>query len=208
MALLKIYDVNVISDPICNKRVDNLVDSDFDYYDKDGFELNKAEQKFYTAKGHKLDTECLNHVCFQQTWMTIDKNPTLFLDHCMVLQRCCYTGDAAEQIKSLKDTFPKSRMLLHTRQKWGYDFALDSIDADGNFFEVLHIEYDYLNVDHFHDRLIAIESRIKRIDWHDAANRVNKHREHWIHLKGFAQNDWKSKFLLGWEKSEVIEKLL
>lgn len=70
MALLKIYDVNVISDPICNKRVDNLVDSDFDYYDKDGFELNKAEQKFYTAKGHKLDTECLNHVCFQQTWIT------------------------------------------------------------------------------------------------------------------------------------------
>jgi hypothetical protein len=31
-------------------------------------------------------------------------------------------------------------------------------------------------------------------------------RDIWLPLKGFAQNDWKAKYLLGWDKSEYTEK--
>ena len=43
------FDVTLTSNPQCLNTVDKLELADFSYYDKDGFELNLAEQKFYSA---------------------------------------------------------------------------------------------------------------------------------------------------------------
>jgi hypothetical protein len=95
---------------------------------------------------------------------------------------------------------------MRTRAKWGFDFALDAVTPCGTVFEVLHVEFDSNDYDHFKNRMFMIEYAIRHTDWQDAADRVWAQRDQWQQLKGFAQNDWKAKYLLGWSKGEYTEK--
>jgi hypothetical protein len=200
------HNVTLLSNPCCEHPVDDLSTSDFQYYDKDGFELNLAEQKFYRAMDFPINYPLLNHTCWQQPWFELEHNDNdLILDHSMFLCRCSYERDAAEQLKKLKDSVPLADYLLRTKRKWGYDFALDAV-RDGTTFEVIHVEYDHLDFDHFRNRMINFEWTVRHTDWQDCANRVWSQRDRWQHLKGFDQNHWKAEYLLGWNKSEYTEK--
>ena len=203
------YNTNLISNPQCNRAVTNLIKEDFQYYDKDGFELNQAEQKFYAAMGHPIDYPCLNHRCYQQPWFRLESEDLgLILDHSLILHRCDYIGEAAEQLKELRAHIPTAGYLLNTRPKWGFDFALDAVLEDGTVFEVLHVEFDSNDYGYFKTRMIMMEYQIRHIDWQDAARRVWAERPQWQYLKGFYQNDWKAEFLLGWNKCEYTEKAI
>ena len=203
--MLAVHDYTIIKDPVCIKPNYNILDAeDFRYYDKDGFELNRAEIGFYKASGYKLNNS-LNHYCFQQNWMAID-HAKLYLDHCLILHRCRYRQEAYEQLYNLRRRIPAASHIMNTRAKWGFDFALDAVDQDSNLYEVLHIECDYTSHDEFLQELDRTQKRVSEIDWLDAAQRVLSAREQWTNLKGFEQNDWKAKFLLGWNKSEYTEK--
>ena len=191
---------NLISNLHCDRLCLDLHKSDFLYYDKDGFELNLAEQKFYKLMGHKL-TQCLNHNTFTQTWYT-SQDPGLIVDHSLILYRCAYSGHARQQLEHLKPCVPQASLLLKTVPKWGFDFALDSMDENGDVFEVVHIEFDSKNFSHFEEELNNIQERIDNIDWLDAANMINQCRDKWESLPGFEQNNFKSRFLLAWSKSE------
>lgn len=205
--MFKRQPVALISDPICSRPVLELNSKDFLYYDKDGFELNQAEQKFYAAMHHPISHGILNHQCWQEPWYVLDEAvEDLFLDHCMILHRCSYQADAREQLLRLKSTIPQVDFLLNTKTKWGYDFALDGVAPDNTTFEVLHVEYDNNDYQHFTNHILTFEFTIKHIDWNDAAVRVWQRREHWIGLKGFDQNHWKADYLLGWTRSEFLEK--
>lgn len=190
--------------PVCSKSADGIVASDFLFYDKDGFELNIAEQKFYRASGFPLN-DVLNHLSWQEQWFTIESN-TLMLDHCIILHRCSYDGDARDQLMELAKDEPRARLLVQTRAKWGYDLALDAVAPSGEVFEVLHVEQDSTDYNDFMNRKERFEDEIFHIDWGDVAARVWERREQWRHLQGFEQNNWKSKFILGWSKAESIEK--
>jgi len=201
------YNTNLISNPQCSKTVNDLIKDDFQYYDKDGFELNQAEQKFYAAMNYPIDFFCLNHRCYQEPWFLLERDDLrLILDHSLILHRCEYVGAAAEQLKEIKRSIPTAGYLLNTRPKWGFDFALDAVTEDGEVFEVLHIELDSNDYTYFKTRMIMMEYLIRHTDWQDAACRVWDHRLEWQHLKGFRQNDWKAEFLLGWSKCEYTEK--
>lgn len=197
----------LVSDPACTQAVEGLEPKDFLYYDKDGFELNQAEQKYYQASGHVLG-DCLGHLCYQQPWFRLDPNRSegLLLDHALILHRCRYEGQARQQLKDLQPTMPQADLLLKTQVKWGFDFDLDALSEDGTVFEVLHIEYDSRNYNQFRDRMIIMEYQIKHTDWQDAASRVWGQRDQWQHLSGFEQNHWKARFLLGWNRAEYTEK--
>lgn len=200
-------NATLISNPHCNKEVDNLSAEDFRFYDKDGFELNIAEQKFYEAMGHPIDGMCLNHRCWQEDWFKLENhNLGLILDHSLILHRCNYTGSASEQLQKLKGKIPTVGYLLNTKAKWGFDFALDAVSEDGTVFEVLHIEFDSNDYEYFKTRLILMEYTIRHTDWVDAAHRIWQERSQWQYLKGFTQNDWKAEYLLGWNKCEYTEK--
>lgn len=204
--MFKRLDITLLSAPCCETVVDDLTDSDFYYYDKDGFELNLAEQKFYRAQGFPIDSGILNHCCWQEPWFTLDSNPQdLILDHSMFLCRCEYRGEALEQLQRLKTDFPLAGYLLNTRVKWGYDFALDAV-RDDCVFEVLHVEYDHCNYESFKEHMINFDWHVRHIDWCDAADRVWRHQDQWRHLQGFEQNHWKAQFLLGWKLAEYTEK--
>jgi len=199
-------NITLMSNPVCTQSVD-LEPKDFQYYDKDGFELNQAEQKFYSAMHYPINDPILNHRCWQQPWFQLtNNNLNLILDHSMFLCRCNYEQDAATQLKKLKETVPLADYLLQTKRKWGFDFALDSVAADGTAYEVLHVEYDNCDYDTFKNRMIWFEYAVRHTDWHDAAQRVWLQRDQWQCLTGFDQNHWKAHYLLGWSKAEYTEK--
>ncbi len=199
-------DITLMSNPSCTQPVEDLIDSDFNYYDKDGFELNLAEQKFYSAMGHPIRHQILNHTCWQEPWFVLEPGTdTLILDHSMFLCRCDYNGQAREQLLKLKNKIPTADYLLRTKVKWGYDFALDAM-RDGTVFEVLHVEYDNTVFEYFRDNMIQFDWQVRHTDWQDAADRVWQHRSEWQYLKGFEQNHWKAQFLLNWKKAEYTEK--
>ena len=198
---------SLISNPVCLNAVEELVAEDFQYFDKDGFELNVAERKFYSAMHYPINFPILNHTCWQEPWFVLEDS-TLILDHAMILHRCSYSGEAERQIEKFSKTVPQARMLLQARQKWGYDFDLNAVAPTGEVYEVLHIEHDSLDYDVFKNQLIHIEFLIRHTDWHDAASKIWNNRDKWQHLKGFDQNHWKANFLIGWSKSETLEKAI
>ncbi len=196
-----------MSNPCCDRSVDDLDTADFQYYDKDGFELNRAEQKFYSAMKYPIEHKILNHNCWQEPWFELEKDDhKLILDHSMFLCRCNYDRAAEEQLRKLKTTIPLADLLLRTKKKWGFDFALDAVADDGTVYEVLHIEYDHYDYDVFKTRMINFEWVVRHTDWHDAADRVWSQRDQWENLQGFEQNHWKAKYLLNWNKAEYTEK--
>jgi hypothetical protein len=198
-------DITLMSNPQCWQATEVLPE-DFRYYDKDGFELNKAEQKFYQANQLPV-IDCLNHLCWQEPWFELEeRDHNLILDHSMFLCRASYEGAAREQLLELKSTVPTADLLLRTRQKWGFDFALDAVSDDGTVYEVLHVEYDNYDYDRFKDEILMFDFRVRHTDWLDSALLIWSKRDEWQHLKGFEQNHWKSKYLIGWSKAEYTEK--
>jgi hypothetical protein len=207
--MFKRFDVSIVSNPTCNEPIYDIVAEDFRFYDKDGFELNRAEQHYYKMMSHPIDHPILNHKCWQEPWFELEyKDIGLVLDHSMILHRCNYTEHAAYQLQKIKATIPEADWLLNTPQKWGFDFALDAVTPDGKIYEVLHIEYDNYNYDEFRSRMILFDHQVRHNDWRDAAKQILAHEDEWKNLTGFAQNDWKSNFLIGWKKAEYTEKSL
>ena len=201
-------NVPLVSDPKCTKPLALTPDrQDFRYYDKDGFELCQAELRYYELEGHPIHQPILNHHLWQEEWLTID-HPRLMLDHAMILHRCDFQDGAREQLEVIKRTIPQADLLLRTKQQWGFDFDMDYVREDGEMFEVLHVECDFNDFNEFRDKLYEFEDRINRMDFEDSARRIWRARDEWRHLKGFTQNDWKAKYLLGWDKSEYTEKAI
>jgi len=205
--MLKRQSTATVSNPHCSRAVDNLTSEDFLYYDVDGFELSLAEQQYYRAMGYPIDYLILNHCCWQESWFELYEGVEgLMLHHAMLLHRCDYQGAAREQLLTLQKNIPWANQLLMTRIKWGFDFNLYGIADDATLFEVIHIEYDNTDYDNFNRCLHGFEFTVKHIDWQDAARRVWNKRTEWQPLKGFDQNHWKAKYLIGWDRSEIVEK--
>ena len=203
------HQIHLMSNPSCYKAISNISSEDFKYYDKDGFELNRAEQKFYSAMDYPIQHPILNHTCWQEPWFELEEDvERLVLDHSMFLCRCNYERDAAEQLEELKKTVITADYLLRSRRKWGFDFALDAVSSSGSVYEVLHVEYDNYDYETFKNRMICFEYAVRHTDWRDAAHRVWNLRDQWQNLTGFDQNHWKAEYLLGWKKAEYTEKTI
>lgn len=206
--MFKRFDVFLVSNPVCSEPIYNIIPEDFKFYDKDGFELNQAEQKYYQMMHRPVHHNILNHTCWQEPWFELENKSNLILDHSMILHRSSYEGNAAYQLKKIKSDIPEAEWLLKTPQKWGYDFALDAVAPNGEVYEVLHVEFDSLDYDHFNTHMIMFDYTVRHTDWHDAAKRILENKDSWQNLKGFEQNHWKANFLLGWKKAEYTEKSL
>ena len=194
----------------CNVALDTLPPAqEFYYFDKDGFEINLAEIKYYKAMGYGSHLNpVLNHICWQDPWLTLqpEYQDKFLMDHCMLLVKTDFTGDAREQIKEASKTIPYAQVLLQAKAKWGYDIALDSIDDNGNIFEVLHIEVDDYDFPRFSKKLAEVEEQILNTDWDKAAKQIIEAKPEWEKLSGYAQNDWKAQNILGWSAAEYTEK--
>lgn len=188
----------------CTLPVANLENNDFRWYDKDGYELCIAERKFYREMNFPL-TECLYHICWQDAWLNVTDD-RFILDHCMLLHRCDFAEAAAEQIKSFKDTNPRSQLLLKSKKKWGFDFALDYIDEEKNVWEIVHIEWDSYDLNEVIEMKSHIQEKVFSIDWEDISKHIIKKQDDWSRLEGFKQNDFKANMIFGWKFAERTQK--
>lgn len=198
----KINNFQLVANPTIRTWAEGITESDFFYYDKDGFELCEAERKLYQYNRVEMNSY-LNHYCCQQHWLDVEG---VIVDHALILHRYDYSEDARAQLSALKHRVPQAGWLLQTRQKWGFDLAIDSVTDYGHMFEVVHIEQDSYDFVNFKEDIAKIEQTIERIDWIEAARQIWHHRDKWMYLKGFYQNHWKADYLFGWKKAEYTEK--
>jgi hypothetical protein len=204
--LFNINSVNFIENSTCDVSIDNslLTAENLQYYDKDGYDLTPLELSYYRAKNYPLN-KFLRIECFQQPFINLKfKDYGLYLEHSMLQHRCDFTGEAKEQLLKY---LPNNKLLyypLSCCRKWGYDFALDLIN-DRGIMEVLHVEIDTYNYNEACRSKEDFEKFVLKTDWEDAAEQIWKNREYWMHLEGFAQNDWKARFF-GFTKAERTQK--
>lgn len=202
--MFEVVNNNFFTDITCTKSVDDIKSNDFRWYDKDGYELCIAERKFYQAMQFPL-TECLYHICWQDTWLKANDN-RFILDHCMLMHRCDFAEDAERQIQSFRNSNPRAQLLLKSRKKWGFDFALDYVDDQGEVWEIAHIEWDSYDLQEVIDMKSQIQESILSKDWHDISRSILEKKHEWLNLEGFKQNDFKAKFIFGWNFAERTQK--
>ena len=188
-----------LTKPIARHQVENLPFKDFD---KDGYEVpTPLEWLHYEANGIDLNREIQYHIAPVQEWYRdIEQSEHgLVLDHCMLLTRYAFAGDAREQIQEVCANRPILQKLLNIKPKWGIDFSLDFV-THNIVMEVIHIEQDFDNI----DEALAAKERLEQIidstDWYDGALMLHARKHEWENLSSDDHSDYKAQFF-GWERA-------
>jgi hypothetical protein len=185
--------------PIDRQLVETLPFKDFD---KDGYEVpTPLEHLHYEANGVELNREIQFHIAPVQEWYhDIEQSEHgLVLDHCMLLTRYAFAGEAREQIQQVCANRPILQKLLNIKPKWGIDFSLDYVTRDV-VMEVIHIEQDFDSVEEAYDAKERLEHIINNTDWYDGAMLLYQRKHEWENLSSDDHSDYKAQFF-GWERA-------
>ena len=181
----------------------NLVETlPFKDFDKDGYEIpTPLEYLHYEANGVELNREIQFHIAPAQEWYQDAESSEhgLVLDHCMLLTRYAFSGEAREQIKEVCATRPILQKLLNIKPKWGIDFSLDFVTHD-IVMEVIHIEQDFDSVDAANEAKERLEHIIDTTDWYDGAVKLWQRKDEWVNLSSDDHSDYKAQFF-GWDRA-------
>ena len=185
--------------PIDRQLVETLPFKDFD---KDGYEVpTPLEHLHYEKNNVFLNREIQYHIAPVQEWYhDIEQSEHgLVLDHCMLLTRYAFGGEAREQIQQGCQHRPILQKLLNIQPKWGIDFSLDYVTHDV-VMEVIHIEQDFDSVEEAYDAKERLEHIINNTDWYDGAMRLYQRKHEWENLSSDDHSDYKAQFF-GWERA-------
>ena len=141
-------DIKIIKDLLLDKPLQKWDDWNLDFFDREGYQLNKIEKAYHEVNDVFIHTEdrmarrvsenSLDVVL--QHWFTqIKDHPNIFIDHAHILHRFGFAGDALDQLINESNIYPKLNKLVFTKPKYGLDFAIDWID-NGQVIEMFHIE--------------------------------------------------------------------
>ena len=185
--------------PIERLKVETLPFKDFD---KDGYEVpTPLEYLHYEANGIELNRKIQYHIAPVQEWYydLESSEHGLVLDHCMLLTRYAFAGEAREQLIEVSKNRPILQKLLNIKPKWGIDFSLDYV-THNIVMEVIHIEQDFDSVEAAQDAKIKLESIIDNTDWYDGAMTLWTKRDEWMNLSSDDHSDYKAQFF-GWHRA-------
>ena len=189
-----------LTNPIPRHQVETLPFKDFD---KDGYEVpTPLEHLHYEANSVELNREIQFHIAPVQEWYTdVEQSEHgLVLDHCMLLTRYAFAGEAREQIEEVcKTNRPILQKLLNIKPKWGIDFSLDFVTHD-IVMEVIHIEQDFDNLEEAQAAKERLEHIIDNTDWYDGALMLHSRKHEWANLSSDDHSDYKAQFF-GWERA-------
>jgi hypothetical protein len=189
-----------LTHPIERHLVETLPFKDFD---KDGYEVpTPLEHLHYEKNGVELNREIQYHIAPVQEWYQDLENSEhgLVLDHCMLLTRYAFAGEAREQIQEVCNVNrPILQKLLNIKPKWGIDFSLDYV-THNVVMEVIHIEQDFDNLEEALSAKKRLENIIDNTDWYDGAMRLYQRKHEWINLSSDDHSDYKAQFF-GWERA-------
>ena len=188
-----------LTKPIPRLKVETLPFKDFD---KDGYEVpTPLEYLHYEANGIELNREIQYHIAPVQEWYydLESSEHGLVLDHCMLLTRYAFAGEAREQLIEVSKNRPILQKLLNIKPKWGIDFSLDYV-THNIVMEVIHIEQDFDSLEAAQDAKIRLESIIDSTDWYDGAMTLWTKRDEWMNLSSDDHSDYKAQFF-GWHRA-------
>jgi len=196
--------MNFIKDITCNK-INNFKykKSQFNCYDKDGFDLTDLEKKIYKQNGFKLH-KILNRKLLAIPWIKFNKNPKIYVDHSILFMRCDIQDECRQFIENLSVQDKRLIYLINTKKKWGVDIDLNWIEND-KIYEIIHLEYD----SYYFEEAVEIKEKIERffdsVDVEDMAKQIISKKSEWESINGLKQNDWKAKYF-GFNTSEDTRK--
>ena len=194
--MFQIQKIDFIADPVVNVEIDDFHYDDpkaIDFFDKDGYELTRLEQAYYSAQGYKVIKYTADHPGIFQPWISVEHDK-ISIDHSCAMYRCNFEDDAKEQIEKHRLNNHRIGWLLTSKKKWGLDLDIDYCD-DEIALEVLHLEWDSPNVDFIEEERIKTEQLVLNTDWVDAAKKLWTLRDEWQNLKGwYAQAHWKANY--------------
>lgn len=177
----------------------------FDWYDKDGFDLTVLEQRLYKTR-FSLQ-HILNRDMLAVQWVVFDDSipSNIYIDHAMLLMRCDVQDTALQQIRECSKEDRRLIYLCNTRKKWGVDIDINWMAEDDNPYEVIHLEYDTYDYDEACEIQYNLEEYFRDADLENMAEKIIKAKDHWQHLNGLKQNDWKAQFF-GFSIAEDTKK--
>jgi hypothetical protein len=194
-----------LTTPISQTLVETLSLRDFD---KDGFEIPAPlECEYYKANSVELNLEIQYHIAPVKPWYIDqeDSEQGLVLDHCMLLERYGFSGDARQQLEDAIEHRPIVQKLLGIKPKWGIDFSLDYVSKD-IVMEVIHIEQDFDTIEEANEAKMKLENIIENTDWIDGAKQLIKRKAEWEHLSSDDHSDYKAHFF-GWHRAFDTKKV-
>ena len=203
-------NVKIIKDLLLEEPLTEWNDWDLDFFDREGYQLNKIEKAYHEVNDVNIHTEdrmarrvsenSLDVVL--QHWFTQTKpHPNIFIDHAHILHRFGFAGPALEQLTNESNVYPKLKKLVFTKPKYGLDFAIDWID-DGQVIELFHIELDCRDYDKFSDIVSKLETFIEATDWDVVGKKFVAAKSEWIDLDEYEQAIYKAKFF-GLDKIDI-----
>jgi hypothetical protein len=188
-----------LTKPITRHQLETLPFKDFD---KDGYEIpTPLEYLHYEANNVELNREIQFHIAPVQEWYQDIENSEhgLVLDHCMLLTRYAFAGDAREQLVEVSKKRPILQKLLNIKPKWGIDFSLDYITTD-ICMEVIHIEQDFDNIEQAQEAKLKLENIIENTDWELGVQQLLEKRSEWENLSSDDHSDYKAQYF-GWHRA-------
>lgn len=203
MKLVK-FDVQFTTQPYLTQSIkwSDVYTACFRDFDKDGYEVPAPlERLYYEEMGIELNHDIQFHVAPVEPWYidTENSEQDLVLDHCMILTRYAFAGQARSQLEQAVGDRPIIRKLLNIKPKYGIDFSLDYVTPD-IVMEVIHIEQDFTDIEQANEAKNRLENIIENTDWLDGAHSLIRKRNQWEHLSSDDHSDFKAQYF-GWHRA-------
>ena len=197
---VRVPEAPYLTQPIEEEKL--LLTCQLSQFDREGYELLPIEQIYYEANNIALHTEkVLAHEsgnayewkAFVQKWFEPEPYGSFLfkLDHSFCVVRYAFAGEARAQIQSYAEKRPELNKLLNIRPKWGADFCVDYI-APEETFELVHWEWDFLNVYELKSHIEKMEKVVAGTAWFDILNAVKIFRRNYTVLDAETEGNFKA----------------